>query len=337
VILSSRPDDATAWQLFSSGSCVLALPADATPDGIVAVLSEPDPFRRALEALVDAGIAAAPPFALLEGDAQVLRVVVRGDASIVATLADEGAAGLTISGAGVATWSERVIEGVCRVELRVPGSSWTIAPASLPPAIQTAPITPMAVATAAETTLVPRAEPESEAYDFLFGDTVSRTQADETGRIPNPDPTRPGDHDGQTLFADGLARIGDPPMSPSAPGRPAPTLPLAPSLQLERADGGRERLTQPVIIGRAPTAPATASPAPRLVTIADDKDISRSHLRAAVEGNVVVITDLASKNGTVITLPGAAPRALRAGEPTVVLPGTLIDLGGGVTFTVRED
>jgi len=38
-----------------------------------------------------------------------------------------------------------------------------------------------------------------------------------------------------------------------------------------------------------------------------------------------------------VTLPGGSPRKLRGGEPTVVLPGTLIDLGGGITFTVRED
>ena len=75
----------------------------------------------------------------------------------------------------------------------------------------------------------------------------------------------------------------------------------------------------------------------RLITIVDDPDISRTHLRVAVEGDAVVVTDLGSKNGSIITLPGAAPRKLRASEPTVVLPGTLIDLGGGTTFTVRED
>jgi pSer/pThr/pTyr-binding forkhead associated (FHA) protein len=91
------------------------------------------------------------------------------------------------------------------------------------------------------------------------------------------------------------------------------------------------------LIGRAPIASASAAPEPRLITIADDKDISRSHLRVAVDGDVVVVTDLASKNGTVVTLPGGSPRKLRGGDPTVVLPGTLIDLGGGVTFWVRED
>jgi hypothetical protein len=117
-------------------------------------------------------------------------------------------------------------------------------------------------------------------------------------------------------------------------------LQLAPTLQLERADRGRESLSVPVVIGRAPSVSAVAAasgPHPRLITILDDKDISRSHLRVAVEGDVVVVTDLASRNGTLVTLPGGSPRKLRGYEPTVVLPGTVIDLGGGVSFTVRED
>jgi hypothetical protein len=91
-----------------------------------------------------------------------------------------------------------------------------------------------------------------------------------------------------------------------------------------------------VLIGRSPAAPGPASDA-RLIAIADDPDLSRTHLRVAVEGTAVVVTDLGSKNGSIITLPGTAPQKLRASEPTVVLPGTLIDLGGGTIFTVRED
>ncbi len=353
MILSSHAGDSAAWQLVACGSCVLAVPPGEAPDRLAELLAEPDPFRAVLEALVGAGITAAPPFALLEGDAQVLRVVLRGDASIVVTLAGHDASDLVVDGAAMATWSERVIEGAHRVVLRVPGSIWTVALVPPTAPVRPAPVDPMPLSAAAETTLVPRAElaaaasaprdePVSEPYDFLFGDTIYRTQAGASVRIPNPDPSRPGDHDGQTLLAEDLGLLGRTPAGPSpspmaSPATPAPTLPLAATLQLERADGGRERLNQPVIIGRAPSAPAAASPAPRLLTIPDDKDISRSHVRVAIEGNVVVVTDLASKNGTVITLPGAAPRTLRSGEPTVVLPGTLIDLGGGVTFTVRED
>jgi len=389
VILQSQPSSADAWRVVAGASSLLALPAGESGRiaELAAGLDAPDGFRLVLETLVGQGIASAPPFALLDGDAAVLRVVVRGDAAVAAQLADGE---VVFSGLGMATWTERVVEGVTGVRLTVPGSTWTVlfeadaAPRGRSPEIvpQKAPETVAAssAASPAENTWgpdagpeqsrpeqprpvieEPRADPDSEAYDFLFGDTIYRTQAGASIRIPNPDPQRPGDHDGHTMLASDLGRStaggadGDPaseatvlaPIPPrSAPvptdqapadrAEHAPSLPLGPTLQLERADGSREALNRPVLIGRSPAASGSASEA-RLITIVDDPDISRTHLRVAVEGDAVVVTDLGSKNGSIITLPGAAPRKLRASEPTVVLPGTLIDLGGGTTFTVRED
>jgi hypothetical protein len=433
VILQSQPSGADAWLVVAGASSLLALPSSesARLSDLAARLDAPDGFRAALENLVGQGIAGAPPFALLDGDAGVLRVVVRGDAAVAAQLADSE---VVFSGLGVATWTERVLEGATRVRLTVPGSIWTVlleagagmpvtapaAAASVESAPESAPGTVpegaavSAAAAPAETTWAPnsqpeqprpeqpgperprperrdpsprpvleepQADPDSEAYDFLFGDTIYRTQAGASIRIPNPDPERPGDHDGQTMLASDLGRPiaagGEPvdasvseatvlapipprgaPPAVAAPAAPrsdarrpdaprtdapsadptehAPSLPLGPTLQLERADGTREALNRPVLIGRSPAASGSASDA-RLITIVDDPDISRTHLRVAVEGDAVVVTDLGSKNGSIITLPGAAPRKLRASEPTVVLPGTLIDLGGGTTFMVRED
>jgi len=54
----------------------------------------------------------------------------------------------------------------------------------------------------------------------------------------------------------------------------------------------------------------------------------------AVEGGTVVVTDLHSRNGTTIALPGKPPQLLRQGESTSVLVDTVVDLGGGVTITV---
>ncbi len=371
MIVQSHPSGADAWLVVAGPTSVLALPqaeSSRVPD-LAARLGGADGFRAALESLVGDGIADSPSFALLEGDAAVLRVVLRGDAAVTASVAG---AEVDFSGAGVATWTERVLERAGSVQLSVPGSTWTV-------------LLDAGSATPAENTLVPRAEIEDPlenvpsapgggaapvaqggtnsddfAYDFLFGDTIYRTQAGASIRIPNPDPERPGDHDGQTLLAEDLALGGRSgadgrpeapdasaaseatvlaPIPPHANVRPpehAPSLPLAIALQLERADGSREPLGRPVLIGRSPAASGSGSDA-RLITIADDPDISRTHLRVAVEGDVVVVTDLGSKNGSIVTLPGAAPRKLRASEPTVVLPGTLIDLGGGTTFTVRED
>jgi len=265
---------------------------------------------------------------------------------------------VTFSGQGMSTWTERVLEGATELQLAVPGSTWTItletpAEAStgheVAPPRESAPPAP-AAAVDGETTLVPRpqpqplldepeADPDSEAYDFLFGDTIYRTQAGASVRIPNPDPQRPGDHDGQTMLAEDLGLRGR--VSPVQLEQP-PSLALAPALQLERVDGSRESLSRPVLIGRSPSAVGAGAGSgtgaePRMITILDDPDISRTHLRVAVEGDAVVVTDLGSKNGTLITVPGSSPRKLRASEPTVVLPGTLIDLGGGTVFTVRED
>jgi hypothetical protein len=410
VILQSHPSRAHNWVLIAAPGCLLALPSGdlARFDGLAARLAGADGFRAALEQLVAGGISAAPSFALVDGDSAVARVVLRGEASVEVTAIDPDAAELTISGAGMATWSERVLEGARSLRLRVPGSTWTVglepagllAHATATPAapraessvqVEPAAVTaeaevvrptaevpaaeqPVADEPVAEVTLAPKAESDpsapDEPYDFLFGDTIYRTHSGAAIRIPNPDPERPGDHDGHTVMSEELGVAGHVPAVPEAPDPSAtsdssdstdasdttviapiaghvPAVPLlmppapvpVPALQLERADGSRESLARPVLIGRAPAVPAAtpSGSAPRLITILDDRDISRSHVRVSVEGDAVVVTDLASKNGTMVTLPGGSPRRLRGGEPTVVLPGTVIDLGGGVAFTVRED
>ena len=65
-----------------------------------------------------------------------------------------------------------------------------------------------------------------------------------------------------------------------------------------------------------------------------DRD-GKSILTANSDGTVVV-TDLHSRNGTLIALPGKSPQKLRAGEPTSVIAGTVIDLGSGVTLGVAQ-
>ena len=120
------------------------------------------------------------------------------------------------------------------------------------------------------------------------------------------------------------------PAPAAAPPAPGPV----PSLELP--DGSREALDVAVVIGRAPAAPAEGPPS-RLVRLTGDGDISRTHARVAVEGGTVVITDLGSRNGTIVRIPGRAPQKLRGGEPTPVLVGTIIDFGGGVELRVRED
>lgn len=63
-----------------------------------------------------------------------------------------------------------------------------------------------------------------------------------------------------------------------------------------------------------------------------DGDISRTHLRVTLDGWHVLVTDLNSTNGTLVTLPGRDPLQLRPGEPLPIQPGTVVTLAEGTEF-----
>lgn len=212
---------------------------------------------------------------------------------------------------------------------------------------------PDAPAPAAATASDPDTETptDGDGYDYLFGETVYRSVAeaavpeaadDEAAEAAVPASISAttaelaGDHDGETVLTSDIAKLrGDRPRTATPP--PAPAAAVVPSVILP--NGSRERLDQPIIVGRSPSASqVTAGSIPKLVTIGSgDQDISRSHVRLALEGGTVVVTDLHSVNGTSVVLPGREPQRLRAGDSTAVIPGTIVDLGGGVTLTVVED
>ncbi|MGO2751523.1 MAG: FHA domain-containing protein [Pseudoclavibacter sp.] len=135
----------------------------------------------------------------------------------------------------------------------------------------------------------------------------------------------------------------------SAPPAPAPrtSAPQPPELRsahgeaqyiVELSTGGTVELTGPLVLGRAPSmgSEQTAGIQPHHVTLSGATDISRNHVLLTVEGGVIVVTDLHSRNGTDVVMPGRGPQRLRAGEPTAVMPGTVVDLGSGIYLTVRN-
>ena len=63
-----------------------------------------------------------------------------------------------------------------------------------------------------------------------------------------------------------------------------------------------------------------------------DGDISRTHLRVSLDGWHVLVNDLNSTNGTLVTLPGRDPQQLRPGEPVPIQPGTVVTLAEGIDF-----
>lgn len=212
------------------------------------------------------------------------------------------------------------------------------------------------------------AEPEDElhGYDDLFGATVIRSveeaavrpaaAQDDIDAPPSgatapegdPDDGAPvdvsnsdlddgdpdGDHDGLTVFSDKIGDVHD-------RVRPHPSEIAAAdataSFWIRMPGGNREPLAGEVLIGRAPTTRVGDGPVPRLITLPGDPDISRTHVKFALEGDTVVVTDLHSRNGTSVVLPGKPPQLLRSGEAATVIAGTVVDLGGGTTMTVEQD
>ena len=158
--------------------------------------------------------------------------------------------------------------------------------------------------------------------------------------VPPPGPTGGvtlGDHDGLTVAASDLRRLRGATTDDRAPGGIGASAPRDEHrLALRMPDGSFEPIAGELLLGRAPVIGRVAGPrVPRPVVIgAGDPDISRTHLRVAVEGGTAVVTDLDSRNGTHVVAPGQAPLRLRPSDPTPVLPETVVDLGGGWTVQV---
>ncbi|WP_167051565.1 FHA domain-containing protein [Salinibacterium sp. ZJ77] len=174
-------------------------------------------------------------------------------------------------------------------------------------------------------------------YDYLFGDTIYHS-VQQAAVLPaeeaaDSDAPAPGgtDIDGATVMMTG--RRGRAPRAAEA----APSAPVGPQPVLVLPNGSHESLEQAVIVGRSPSVSGVpAAQLPRLVTVTSpEQDISRSHVRVALEGGTVVVTDLHSRNGTVVTSAAGETHKLRAGEPTPVIVGASIDLGG-VVLRVEE-
>jgi pSer/pThr/pTyr-binding forkhead associated (FHA) protein len=89
-----------------------------------------------------------------------------------------------------------------------------------------------------------------------------------------------------------------------------------------------------LLIGRNPKLEGRMpSEMPQLLRLDVGQGLSRTHAIVRLEGWQVLIEDLNSANGTVVTSPGIAPRRLHAGEPVLLDHGATIDFGGELTGT----
>lgn len=103
-----------------------------------------------------------------------------------------------------------------------------------------------------------------------------------------------------------------------------------PTLSLRAINGTRYSLDRPIIVGRFPQAPRRGSELVQLVVVSSREGlVSSTHARIEGLGDVVVVTDLNSTNGTRVILPGRPEMLLAPGDSFSLGEGAVIDLGDG--------
>lgn len=113
-------------------------------------------------------------------------------------------------------------------------------------------------------------------------------------------------------------------------GDTAPQQELISRFRLRHINGTKYELTKPLIMGRLPAAPLRGDRGVTLVVLASpDGVVSSTHARVEVLGDVVVVTDLRSTNGTRVINPGQPTVLLAPGDSMALGVGAIIDLGDG--------
>lgn len=186
-----RPDgNAEAWRAAVTGSALAVLPPAVTPHAVEGVWRrlEDGGIGAVLDSLTGAfgtSLAAIPPFGLAVAEGDGVRVAVRGPVSLVVETAD----GVEeVSGAGVATWTERFLPRAVRVSVDIAaGADADLLPieSGVVPAAQIVfDLVARDSAPAAAPVEAPAAAPEAAEPDAAEPDAGESDAAE-----PEPDPT----------------------------------------------------------------------------------------------------------------------------------------------------
>lgn len=316
-------------------------------------------FEDVLSVIAAIGIGRLPDFALIElvdAASSSVSVAVRGTATI--DLHDPQRS--SYAGGGVGTWVEGSAQHVSGISLALasaPGDGM------LP--LGRGVVRADALAWGADARVAPPAtlddDDDDDAADALaVGPASPRPAAPtdvdpletvaidrgELAEVPGPrrrsgtalaGPPQPAAPYTAEAAADAAVAADDPADDRTVLGsrRPATTAPVheaphAPRYVLRVAPGEQLPLERPLVLGRAPRV--AEHPGARSVVVPSPrKEVSGSHLEARLDDDVLVVRDLGSTNGTVIRPPGGEGMLLRGGATARVAPGTVLDLGDGVT------
>ncbi|MFN8080603.1 MAG: FHA domain-containing protein [Kineosporiaceae bacterium] len=116
---------------------------------------------------------------------------------------------------------------------------------------------------------------------------------------------------------------------------PTPHLLPRPRLGTLRFSSGQTvSLDRSVLIGRNPMAMRVSGDEfPTIIPLRHaGQDVSRTHVEIRLVEWSVLLIDLGSRNGTMVTIPGRTRLRLEAHRPIELIPGTVVQLADDVTF-----
>lgn len=291
------------------------------------LLTLPGPVLERVTALVDEQVGPDASFAMLDATPDTPGSVRRGGARLEVVV---DAPAVVVPQAAAATG---LIDGIPPEILaggapdRVPGRRAAVVdPEADGRTVRRSPTPPAA----------PEADPDHDGHT-----TLHRVGSAPAGPPPlgPPPPAPPGLHLHQHTHETVLAvrcpsdhvtaaftptcRVCGAPVAPQEPQRvPRPQLGV-----VRLPDGDTVPLDRGVLLGRQPVAAAESTDWPHLVRLAQGSSyISRTHLRIELDGWLVLATDLGSRGGTTLRVPGRPPERIRAHETYVWEPGQVLDL-----------
>ena len=114
---------------------------------------------------------------------------------------------------------------------------------------------------------------------------------------------------------------------------PEPTHTVRPYM-LIFSTGERAQVVGRGLIGRMPVASAGDTWDHLIVVNDPSKTVSKTHLQVEARPEGLLVTDLASANGTVVSMPGIAAERLAPQERVILTPGATVGIGDQ-SFTIE--
>lgn len=326
---TSAGPDRRAWS-YGPGGWYAALGPDAgvlLPPGqrarataLWAAVDDGAAFDTLLDALLAEGLRDLPGFVLAAVDGDAVRVLVRGEAS-VACETDDGP--VAVDGRDAATWSERRLVGVRSTRIVLGGPAPGAGAREEEAGESAAGSGPVARVVGTALVRVAWVAHPAEAPAGAAPPVAGPEVPPAPGPAPEPDPGPAPEPDPDPLGGDLVGRL---------------VLSTGESVEVDRV----------VLLGRDPEARPGLDPAvapgrepgePRLVRLPSPQhEISSTHLEVrpgtGVDRGSVVATDLGSTNGTIVVQPGRRPADLQPWAPLPLAPGSVLDLGDGLTVQV---